>query len=148
MGLYRRLDYEGYPSLVTTNVAERQPLFHSESAARMFIEVLREVQSESGFELLAYVAMPDHVHLIAKPSGQLQLGRIVQLVKGRFSRRYNASTGGSGPLWQSRYHERALRSEDELRKAIEYVHGNPVAAGLVREAPHYRWSSAAAVASG
>lgn len=148
MSIYRRFHSAGYPSLITTNVARRERLFASTRAAGMFVDVLREVQRETGFSLLAFVVMPEHVHLVIEPSASHRLGQIVQLVKGRFSRRYNAGTGGSGPLWQSRYHERSLRSEDELREAIEYVHGNPVVAGLVAEASDYTWSSAAISSSG
>jgi putative transposase len=106
------------------------------------MEVLDEVRMETTFGLLAFVVTPNHVHLVLVPSMSHSLGEFMQLLKGRFSRRYNGVTGGSGSLWQSRYHERALRSERELLAAIEYVHLNPVTAGLVEHASAYPWSSA------
>ncbi len=142
MSVYRRFNAAEFPSLVTTNVADREALFTSEAAARMFMEVLDEVRSETGFHLLAFVVMPDHVHLVLSLPPSHHLGQIVQLIKGRFSRRYNGVTGRSGRLWQSRYHERTLRSEGELFAAIEYVHRNPVLAGLVRAESAFPWSSA------
>jgi len=142
MSIYRRFDSGELPSLVTTSVADRKALFRSETAARMFIEVLQEVRSETGFRLLAFVVMPDHVHLVMKAPDSRRLEEVVQLIKGRFSRRYNQTTGKGGSLWQSRYHERALRSEAELFAAIEYVHRNPAAAGLAAEAADFPWSSA------
>lgn len=66
----------------------------------------------------------------------------MQLIKGRFSNRYNRINGKSGKLWQERYHERTLRSEPELVAAIQYVHDNPVTAGLAGQAESFRWSSA------
>jgi putative transposase len=142
MSIYRRFEAREFPSLVTTNIADREALFASEAAARMFMQVLDEVRSEAGFHLLAFVVMPDHIHLIIIPSSSYRLGQIVQLIKGRFSRRYNEMTERSGRLWQSRYHERALRSEGELLPAIEYMHRNPVVAGLIKEASAFPWSSA------
>jgi putative transposase len=142
MSTYRRFQAEECPSLVTTNTAHRRALFGAEAAARLFMEVLDEVRLETIFRLLAFVVMPDHVHLVLIPSMSCSLGEFMQLLKGRFSRRYNGVTGGSGTLWQSRYHERSLRSESELVAAIEYVHLNPVTAGLVEEASAYPWSSA------
>ena len=108
----------------------------------MLIEVISEVQLEEQFTLPSYVVMPDHVHLvITVPIGR-SLGRVVQLIKGRFAWRYNRSRGDTGKVWQDRYHERALRSEREFASAVEYVHGNPVVAGLAKEIIEYPWSSA------
>ena len=142
MSIYRRFDAGEFPSLVTTNVGDRRPLFNSPTAADMLIKVLYEVRLETSFSLLAFVVMPDHVHLVLRPPSSHRLGQVIQFLKGRFSRRYNEMTGRTGPLWQSRYHERILRSERELVAAIEYVHGNPVAAGLAVVASGFPWSSA------
>ena len=141
MSIYRRFD-DHFPSLVTSNTAERTAIFSSDGVARLFIQILHEVRLETDCELLAFVVMPDHVHLVLQCAAPHPIGQVMQLIKGRFSRRYNEMTGKSGRVWQSRYHERALRGERELFSAIEYVHGNPVAAGLVAEALDFAWSSA------
>jgi putative transposase len=142
MSIWRRFPGHGFPSLLTTNVESRHPIFRNRLAAEMLIEVISEVQLEEQFTLHSYVVMPDHVHLvITVPIGRSQ-GRVVQLIKGRFAWRYNRSRGDTGKVWQDRYHERALRSEREFASAVEYVHGNPVVAGLAKEIIEYPWSSA------
>jgi putative transposase len=142
MSVWRRFPDHGFPSLLTTNVEGRKPIFGDRCAAEMPLEVIDEVRSEEVFELHSYVVMPDHLHLvITTPIGR-SLGRVVQLIKGRFAWRYNRSRGDGGKVWQDRYHERALRSEHEFASAVEYVHGNPVVAGLAKEITEYPWSSA------
>ena len=143
MSVHRRYDHS-YPSLLTTTCADRQPLFRRAEAARLFIENLYAVRTETTYKLLAFVVMPDHVHLVVVPSAGHALGQVVQLIKGRFARVYNSQVGSSGSLWQSRYHESALLSEQALVWAVEYVHENPVAGGLVASAEEYPWSSARA----
>ena len=108
----------------------------------MVIDVVREVRRETDFDLLAFVIMPDHVHFVIALPPDVKLGRVMQLIKGRFSNRYNKAVGRVGRLWQERYHERALRSERELLAAREYVHLNPVKGGLVADATFFLWSSA------
>src|SRR3972149_4790543 len=49
MSVYRRFDTEGYPSLVTTNAANRRPVFHSDAAAALLIEIIYEVRRERLF---------------------------------------------------------------------------------------------------
>ena len=65
----------------------------------------------------------------------------MQLIKGRFARAYNLTAGRTGSVWQSRYHERTLRSEAALLDAIEYVRQNPINARLAVDTEDYRWSS-------
>ena len=142
MSIYRRFGDHEFPSLVTSNIANRTAIFSSERAARLFIQILHDVKLETDCDLIAFVVMPDHVHLVLRSTATHSIGQVIQLIKGRFSRRYNEMTGKSGRLWQSRYHERALRSESELSAAIEYVQDNPVAAGLAGEASAFAWSSA------
>jgi REP element-mobilizing transposase RayT len=108
----------------------------------MLLEVMGEVRRDTGFELHAWVVMPDHAHFVIQLRGPSKLGRVMQLIKGRFAHRYNKLSGSAGNLWQSRYHARVLRHENALNAAIEYVHYNPVAAGLVSSPEEFSWSSA------
>jgi putative transposase len=46
-------------------------------------------------------------------------------------------------IWQSSFHDRALRSEAELKPAARYVIANPVRAGLVASVRDYPFWNAA-----
>ena len=142
MSVWRRFDNHGFPSLITTNIESRRPVFAATETVKLLLQVTAEVRSEARFQLLAFVVMPDHIHLVLATPPNLTPGRVMGLMKGRFSNRYNRATGRRGSLWQSRYHERALRSERELIAAIEYVHNNPVKAGITSQAESFPWSSA------
>ena len=142
MSLYRRFNSERLPSFVTTNTRERRGIFKAAGACELLVRTVYAVRAETAFHLLAFAIMPDHVHLIVVPSTSEGLGRVMQLIKGRFSRAYNTTAGRTGAVWQSRYHERTLRSEAALFRAIEYVHNNPVAARLASAPEKYRWSTA------
>ena len=47
-----------------------------------------------------------------------------------------------GKVWQDRYHDKALRNEAALLRALEYVEDNPVTEGLAERPEDYAWSSA------
>lgn len=106
----------------------------------MFLDVIGEVRRDTGLEIFAWVVMP--VHVVMRASPPVALGRLMQLIKGRFANRFNEFRGTRGQVWQDRYHARVLASEKALSAAIEYAHQNPVAAGLVASQEEYRWSSA------
>jgi REP element-mobilizing transposase RayT len=44
-------------------------------------------------------------------------------------------------LWQDGFHDRGIRGDRHLARAIDYVHRNPVRAGLVPHAEDWPWSS-------
>jgi REP element-mobilizing transposase RayT len=144
MSVYRRFYGHRYPSLITTNVADRSPLLARQEAASALLRSLAEAEQELRFHLYAWVIMPDHVHLVIEVPDSLMSGTVLRFVKARFARRWNHRTGAGGSIWQTRFHERVLTSERALLAAVEYVHANPVAAGLVESAEDYVFSSARA----
>lgn len=51
--------------------------------------------------------------------------------------------GSRGPIWQARYFDFILRRVRDFWDKLEYIHQNPVEAGLVKRADEWHWSSAA-----
>jgi len=142
MSVWKRFPDHGLPSLLTTNVYSRRPIFQSPAAAQILLSTIAEVRQQTRFKLLAFVVMPDHLHLVVVLSSGQSLSDIMRLIKGRFSVRYHRLVGKCGQFWQERYHERTIRNERALVLAIEYVYANPVEAGLVTQAEMFAWSSA------
>ena len=53
----------------------------------------------------------------------------------------NRRRGAEGELWQPRFFDRALRTVKEYHDKVEYIHLNPVRAGLVSRPEGWQWSS-------
>ena len=53
----------------------------------------------------------------------------------------NRRRGTEGELWQPRFFDRALRTVQEYNEKVEYIHLNPVRAGLASRPEDWRWSS-------
>lgn len=98
------------------------------------------------YQLLAWTIMPNHVHILIKPS--YSLPRIVQGWKTHSARwaLQNAQRLDLqlpiGGFWMRGYWDRFIRSEAHLAAAMHYIRENPVKAGLCRTAAEWRWSSA------
>jgi putative transposase len=136
----RRIDHltdAGYGSCVlgNTNVAHvvEQGLF---------------IGDGTKYRLLAWVIMPNHVHVLIEPLPNASLGRIVQSWKSYSGRWINAHylqiglTSRMNPVWQREYWDRFIRDQAHYQWAVDYIHANPVKAGLVDQAHKWRWSSA------
>jgi REP element-mobilizing transposase RayT len=115
----------------------RQP-----AVADMVVEAIQYNAIILGHYVLhAFVVMPNHIHLLATPA--VALPKLTKSLKGITAKRANAMLGLTGkPFWQEESYDHMVRHEREFRKIRSYIEGNPVRAGLARDAREYRWSSA------
>lgn len=99
-------------------------------------------ESERSFyELLSWVVMPNHVHLLILP--QVSVAVLMRWLKGSTARSANRILGRTGqPFWQDESFDHYLRSPKQIGRISDYIEGNPVSAGLVRSADEWPWSSA------
>ena len=117
--------------LVTAVTAQRRPVFVDFNAARQLVRILHFQSQASRAQTLAYVVMPDHFHWLMQLGEVDSLSSCVQRVK-------SSGTKAMGPgLWQKGFHDRAVRSEEDLRALARYVVSNPVRAGLTHRVGAY-----------
>ncbi len=111
--------------------------------ATSLIEESKEQELIGGCKSLAFVAMPDHFHWLMQITGKRTLQQIVGSLKGRSARKINLIRGAATRVWQSGFHDHALRKEEEMEDFANYLLLNPVRAGLVRTVDEYPyWYSA------
>jgi putative transposase len=93
------------------------------------------------FELIAWVVMPNYVHLLILPL--VPVCKIMRWVKGSSARAANRILDRTGePFWQDESYDHYLRRSDQISRTIAYIEENPVSAGLVPSAERWPWSSA------
>ncbi len=93
------------------------------------------------YGLHAFVVMPNHVHLLATPA--VPLPKLTKSLKNITAKRANTILAMTGTcFWQEETYDHRVRTSREFEKIHTYIEQNPVRAGLVHEAKHYRWSSA------
>ena len=104
----------------------------------------------SEFDLLAewqvdvphFTVMPNHWHALLAPQEQCthSLGQTMKRVKGRSAKAIRRKCGGVGTVWQREWFDRWARDDAELAKFVDYIHNNPVKAGLVRTWRDHPWT--------
>ena len=107
----------------------------------IFIHELTGPKSSLLPYLTAWVFLPDHWHAICAPLHPVSISLAVKSVKQSSMSAINRGRGAEGELWQPRFFDRALRTGQEYSEKVEYIHLNPVKAGLVRRPQDWRWSS-------
>lgn len=99
------------------------------------------------YELIAFVVMPNHIHILIKIFPNQSLSEIIHSWKSYSSNRIKEISGTldlkvPDKIWQKEYWDRFIRDENHFNKAIDYIHANPVKAGLVNTVTAWKWSSA------
>jgi putative transposase len=117
-------------------------LFVVEIYARVFLKTLYHYRREGRYALHAFIAMPDHVHLMLTPAQDVTIERAVQLIKGAYSHELGALIGRNSEIWQRGFTDHRIRDAQDFIHHRNYVHQNPVVARLVLNASDYRYCSA------
>lgn len=138
----KRIYVEDIPYFVTVNLYQRMEIFSSEKWAKFMIEIIKEQQEKYHFKLHEFVVMPDHYHLILTPPIRFTVSDVLHHINGVFSTRYNQATGHKGRVIQPDFYDHGIRDEKDYEIKANYIHHNPVRAGLVKKAEDYPWSSA------
>lgn len=94
--------------------------------------------------LFAAVVLPDHLHALGQPlevghEGVIDLGSILQSIKGFSTWKINKLRGNHGPLWQDERFDRVVRDEAEFLEKWQYIRNNPVKSGLADRPEDYPW---------
>jgi putative transposase len=121
---------------VSTQTAQRQPLFRHERWAKLFEQTLFHY-GENDYRLHAFVIMPDHIHMLLTPKETIE--KAVQLIKGGFSFRARKELVWKFEIWQQGFTDHRIRDEEDWQHHLEYIRQNPVKASLVTGFSNYQY---------
>jgi putative transposase len=113
-------------------------------------------------ELIAFVIMPNHVHLLVNPlNDEPQIDKFLSAIKRPYSYRIKMELQQSNSsllenltvherpgkqvfrFWQEGPgYDRNLNSEKAVMSSIDYIHLNPVRKRLTEKSNQWKWSSA------
>ena len=138
-----RISQHGAIYLITTNTHERCPFFADFMLGRILAGEMKALHQCNMVDSLAFVIMPDHLHWLFQLQGSLGLSEIVRRLKGRSARGINRQLGRVGTVWQTGFHDHALRNDEDVQGVARYVVANPLRAGLVEQIGDYPlWDAA------
>lgn len=132
-----RVSLSGHAYLVTSSTRGRQRFFASFEAGCAAARCFADPAVLGDAALLAWVLMPDHAHWLLQLGDRGSLEGVVNRLKSASARHANRVLTRCGSLWQPAYHDRAVRSDEDLRDLARYIVANPVRAGLVPRVGDY-----------
>jgi REP element-mobilizing transposase RayT len=140
-----RIEYPGAIYHVMNRGDHREDIFADNEDRERFLTALGQTCGKTDWQIHAYCLMRNHFHLVLEtPQPNLVVG--MKWLLGVYTKRYNIRHKLCGHLFAGRY--KALHVDDRasgyLRTVCDYVHLNPVRAGLIKghaALASFAWSS-------
>jgi putative transposase len=108
-----------------------------------FEKLLITASQDARISLFSYCLMPNHWHLVLRPTGDRDLSRFMHDLTGTHAQQWNVrrNVTGQGAVYQGRFKAIPVQHDDYFIRLCRYVERNPLRAGLVSQAQAWRWSS-------
>ena len=163
--IYHRVYAPGELQFLTSSTYRRVPVFLSDRLRRCFVERLEEVRQELNFQLVGWVLMPEHFHLLLRPEPAETTPLIMKELKEESAKRILRTLRANAQhpwcrkmltslrlpctvhdeshyrLWQRRFYPFNVFSEKKFQEKLDYMHYNPVERRLVSSPCGWPWSS-------
>ncbi len=145
-------DKEGHAQFITFSCYKRRNLLDDNSLKKIVTGVLNHQLTKQAGNCAGFVVMPNHIHAVLwfpvpdqlrhfiKQWKQISSFRIKKELRKNL-KAYNSLIGLNDPVWQAGYYAMNIYAEQKLREKINYIHNNPVRAGLIDTPEGWIYSS-------
>jgi putative transposase len=96
---------------------------------------------EKLIKVIAYCIMPTHIHLILKQVRKKGISIFMANILNSYTRGFNVKTGRKGPLWEGKFKNVLVETDEQLIHLTRYLHLNPITAYLVKRPEDWKFSS-------
>lgn len=134
-----RIEYPGALYHVIVRGNNREEVFQDDNDKQKYLNIIEKYKEKLGFKLYAYALLPNHTHSLMEVAEE-PLSRIMQRIQQVYTQYYNWKYERTGHVFQQRYNAKLCLKDDYVLTLINYIHYNPVKAGLSPNL-NYRWSS-------
>ena len=118
----------------------RDYIFRSREDKEEFLKCLEAANEEDAFNLVGYVIMDNHYHLIIETK-EVPLNKIMQKVNNTYSKNYNKRHQRTEHVFGGRYKSILVNDDKYFFTLLRYIHANPVRAKMHHNMADYSWSS-------
>jgi putative transposase len=128
---------------VLNRANKKARIFHAAEDYEQFLALIHLAQERIRMPILAACLMPNHFHLVVRPTAPEDLSRWMQWAFTTHVRWHHAKYGTTGRLWQGRFKAFLIQQDHHLLTVMRYVERNALRANLVERAEDWRWGSLA-----
>ncbi|WP_042316293.1 transposase [Desulfofarcimen acetoxidans] len=135
-----RVWYPGATYHVMCRGNHRHNIFRDEEDYQSYLLILAWAKKSYRFLLHSYCLMSNHVHLHLETS-DMDISKIMKLINMQYAVSFNKKYNFVGHLFQGRFRDELIKTDNYQLEISRYIHLNPVDAHIVEHPLDYPWSS-------
>jgi putative transposase len=120
---------------------DNELLFRSAEDYILFLKKFKLIIIDVPVTVFAYYLMPNHFHFLLRQESELAANHIFNHLFSFYSQKYNRKYRRRGKLLGSKLQHKAIINEDYLIYLCQYIHCNPVKAGLCSAPEDWEFSN-------
>ncbi|MCA1829698.1 MAG: transposase, partial [Myxococcales bacterium] len=113
-----------HPVHLTLRVQPGIAYLRGERRAKSIVGAIQIANRRDDFQVVEYVILGNHLHLIAEAESSEALSRGMQRFEIRIAKRLNSLQNRQGSVFTDRYHAHTLKTPREVAHALRYLRGN------------------------
>lgn len=130
--------YEGGVYHLTQRGNNKAYIYDEQLDKAMFCSIVRDTKTVYPFDLLYYVLMDNHYHMIVRMR-EVPIGKVMHRINLYYSKYYNQKYNRSGSIFEKRYASVVIKDRLQYLNTLFYNAYNPVKAKIVKHPKDYRW---------
>jgi putative transposase len=138
-------DYERFCNILLFYTATKLPWKFSDFPGKKSYDCVQsaiaKINSPLRVQIIAFSLMSTHLHLTIKQNINNGVSEYMKRVLESYTRYFNYKHKRKGPLWESRFKNILVETDEQLLHLTRYVHLNPVTAGIVDNPKDWKFSS-------
>lgn len=120
----------------------KEYIFSEERYKKQYIKLLYKYKENTGIKIIAFCIMNNHAHFLIFTESVEQMSKYMHKVNTSYAKYYNyVKTDRVGYVFRDRFVSENILDQKYLVNCINYIHLNPVKAGLVEKCEDYKYSS-------
>ncbi len=125
---------------IITQGINKSYIFDKKEDIEYYIELMKRVAKKENVDILAYCIMNNHTHMLLQTDNIENLSKYMHKINTQYAQYYNNKHKRVGYVFRDRYKSEGIYSEEQLCNCINYIHNNPVKAGICNQAKEYPYS--------
>lgn len=135
-----RVSFDGAVFHVTTRCNNKEHILSNTIVKRFIIKQIKEYNKKLDYEVLGYVIMDNHYHLLIRTHKD-SISTIMFNINNVVAKFLNTYYNRTGHSLEKRYHCSLIKDERQLMATLRYIHRNPIRANICVDINDYIWSS-------
>lgn len=119
----------------------QQEIFIEDSDYLDYLNRIRKSKDKYEISVICYCLMPNYFHFLLRQDADMPISKFMASVHTGYSMYFNKKYNKIGHLFQGKYKQKHIDTDEYILATSSYIHTNPYVSGLVGKLENYQWSS-------